>query len=423
MIINKIKQLLSGQFIRNVGWLGTAELVNRIFRLGTTVTLSRMFSSQDYGAMAIIYTIFEFANAFTLRGGIGAKIIQADQEYLATICNTSYWLNWILGISLFCIQCLLAFPIANFYENNSLVLPICVTAISYLTLPLFTVHAALIERENRLKIIAICNAVQSFLTNLITVSLALLGMGIWSIVLAIVLSNVPWIIITRKYEKWKFPKQFSLEKWEIIVNFGRNILGIELLNKIRLNSDYLIIGKFLSIEQLGLYYFAFNAGSGITSNVAYSFISALFPQICAVRQNYHEMKKTYIHGLKLMLFVITFIVTLQTSLAPFYVPIIFGEKWIKAIPILIIICISVVPLTFRWANSTLLKATDRTNLLLSFDIIYTFIFAASILVAVQWGIFGVAITVLVVHSVMALVFGVWAARNVFVKDVSVSYLK
>lgn len=121
MLIKKIKQLLSSQFIRNVGWLGTAELVNRIFRLGTTVTLARMFSSQDYGAMALIYTIFEFANVFTLRGGIGAKIIQANEQDLKIICNTSFWLNLILGISVFLCQCIAAFPIAQFYGNQQLV--------------------------------------------------------------------------------------------------------------------------------------------------------------------------------------------------------------------------------------------------------------------------------------------------------------
>jgi len=104
MLIKKIKQLLSSQFIRNVGWLGTAELVNRIFRLGTTVTLARMFSSQDYGAMALIYTIFEFANVFTLRGGIGAKIIQAnEQEYFilakSNSRNLSFFMSVYRGIS------------------------------------------------------------------------------------------------------------------------------------------------------------------------------------------------------------------------------------------------------------------------------------------------------------------------------------
>jgi PST family polysaccharide transporter len=153
--INKLKEIFSGQFIRNVGWLGSAELVNRIFRLGTTVTLARMFSPQDYGLMAIIYTVFDFATVFTLRGGIGAKIIQADEHKVKSICDTSYWLNWILCGSIFMIQCIAAFPVAQFYGNNQLILPLCTSALIYLMMPLFIVHGALIERENRLKVTAI----------------------------------------------------------------------------------------------------------------------------------------------------------------------------------------------------------------------------------------------------------------------------
>jgi PST family polysaccharide transporter len=59
--------------------------------------------------MAVVYTVFDFATVFTLRGGIGAKIIQADERIVKTICDTSYWLNWILCGSIFIIQCLTAF--------------------------------------------------------------------------------------------------------------------------------------------------------------------------------------------------------------------------------------------------------------------------------------------------------------------------
>jgi PST family polysaccharide transporter len=52
MLINKLKQQLSGQFIRNVGWLGGAELANRIFRLGTTITLARLLNPYDYGLVS-----------------------------------------------------------------------------------------------------------------------------------------------------------------------------------------------------------------------------------------------------------------------------------------------------------------------------------------------------------------------------------
>jgi PST family polysaccharide transporter len=423
MLVNKLKQILSGQFIRNVGWLGAAELVNRIFRLGTTITLARMFSAEDYGLMAVVYTVFDFATVFTLRGGIGAKIVQADEQDVKTVCDTCYWLNWILCGSVFLIQCLAAFLIAQFYGNKQLILPICTVASVYLMFPFFLVNSALIERENRLKITALCNAAQSLFSNIITVILALLGMGVWAIVWSMVLTTPVWIAITWMNHSWRPPKSFKLDRWQEITHFGKNMLGVDLLVKLRLNLDYLIVGKFLGINELGIYYFAFNAGSGITMNVVNNFITALYPHLCAVRNNYEHFKNRYFNSIKLIALVLVPLVILQSGLAPLYVPIVFGKKWIAAIPILIIICISVIPRTFKGTSSILLNAIDKTKITLYFDVIYTLIFAASLLVAVKWGVFWVAVAVLFVHSLISLIFHILSIQCAFGKNASASFLK
>lgn len=413
MLTNKLKQMSSSQYIRNVGWLGAAELLNRIFRLGTTVTLARMFSPQDYGLMAIIYTVFDFATVFSLRGGIGAKIIQADEQYLPTICNTSYWLNWIMCIVIFVVQCVAAFPIAQFYGNSHIVLPLCTAAMMYLMFPLFIVQIALSERENRLKVTALCNVTQSLLSNIITVVLALLGQGVWAIVWSMVLTTPVWIVISWRYHAWRPPKSFTLEGWREITNFGKNLLGIELLNKIRLNLDYLVVGKFLGIKELGLYYFAFNAGYGITINVINTFMTALFPYICAVRDDPEHFKQRYLSSLKKITLFIVPIICLQAFLAPFYVPIIFGQKWVTAVPVLVIICLSVIPRIFGWASFLLLNALDKTHITLYMDIVFTIVFAISMLLAVKWGVFWVAMTVLISHSIVIPIFVLWIHQSVF----------
>jgi PST family polysaccharide transporter len=415
MLINKLKQILSGQFIRNVGWMGGAELVNRIFRLATTVILARTFSSQDYGLMAVVYTTYEFATVFTLKYGIGAKIIQADEQDVKILCNTSYWLNWILCVALFIIQCLAAFPIARFYGNNQLILPICTVALTYLMLPFFMVQSALIQRENRLKITALCNATQAILSNIATVVLALLDRGIWAVVLPIVLTTPVWIVINYMNHSWRPPKSFSITKWQDITRFGRNMLGVDLLNKLRSNLDYLIVGRILGLEALGVYYFAFNAGLGISLNVINAFMSSFFPHICAVRADYKQLKNRYFSSLKMIALIVVPLVVLQSSLAPFYVPIVFGQKWVAAIPILIMICLSALPRTFAWGASLLLNAVDKTHITLLFDIIFTVIFTVAVLVAVQWGILWVAAAVLISHLLVLPIFTVWANHYVFAK--------
>ncbi|MGB7444910.1 MAG: lipopolysaccharide biosynthesis protein [Coleofasciculaceae cyanobacterium] len=423
MLINKLKQILSGQFIRNVGWMGAAELVNRIFRLGTTVTIARLFSPYDYGLAAVVYTTVEFANVFTLRKGIAAKVVQAEEQDLTVICDTSYWLNWILCVALFIIQCIAAFPIAGFYGDNRLILPVCTVASIYLMMPLFIVNSAIIQRENRLKITALCQVTQSIIGNIITVILALLGMGVWAIVWPMVLTTPVWIVITWMNNSWRPPKSFKLEKWQEVTGFGGNLLGVHLLDKLRSNLDYLIVGKFLGIDALGLYYFAFNAGFGISRNVISAFTSALFPYLCEVRGNIQQLKARYFSSLKKTFMIIVPFVLLQSGLSPFYVPIIFGEKWVEAIPILVLVCLSVIPFSLSIFTNDLLNSVDKTRITLYWNLIYTCLFTGALLVAVKLGILWVAAAVLICQLLMSPIFGIWAIRYVFEKKSSLGIAK
>lgn len=413
MLIQKIKNIFSGEFIRNVGWLGGAELCNRIFRLATTVTLARTFSTEDYGLTAIVYTVVEFANVFTLRQGIGAKLVQAQEKDVEVLSNTAYWLNWMLCILIFLGQAAGAFIISKLYHNDRLILPIATAGIMYLMMPFYLINSALIQKKNQLKVIALCNGIQSLTANIITVCLAIMGLGVWAIVWPMVLTTPVWIIITWKYQKWRPPNTFTLARWQEITSFGGNLLGVEILGKFRGNIDYLIIGHFLGIDALGIYYLAFNAGLGISLNVINAFNSALFPYFCEVQAQLNQLKYRFWSSLKKTYLVIGPLILLQASLAPVYVPIIFGEKWKPAIPILILICLSALPWSLAISCFYLLNATGRPHISLYWNVGFTILFALFILVAVHGGIIWVAVAVLLYQFVTVPPFMLWCLNYVF----------
>jgi PST family polysaccharide transporter len=412
MVSKKIKEIVNGRVFRNMSWLGSAELVNRVFRLATTVTLARYFSQKEYGLMAIIYISFEFAFVF-IKGGITAKIVQTDDESLQSVCDTSYWINWIACIMACCIQCLAAYPISQFYGSIDLFLPLCFCSLTYLIFPLCLVKTALIERGNKMKAIAFIHAAQSITASLMIVGLVFLGLGIWSIALAMFFSTLLWTVVNILDTSWETPKKVTFQNWKKIASFSKNVLGVELLNRLRSNLDYLIVGKFLSVADLGFYYFAFNAGSGITMNIVNTFVWALYPHLCSIRAEPHKFKLEYFKNLKVIMLSIFLVVMLQSSLSHFYVPIVFGIKWIPAIPVLILICISVVPVSLKLVSSILLNADGKPEVSLYFDIIYTAIFALSILSVVQYGVYWVAVAVLICHSVMSVTFSMIASKKVF----------
>jgi teichuronic acid exporter len=399
-------------FVRNVGWMGASGAVIRVFRLITTVGLARFLSPYDFGLVAIVLTTHEFIQVFS-RIGIGAKLIQADEEDIEELSQSAYWLGWLVFFSLFILQCLAAFPIAWFYHDDQIILPICLMATNFLLIPLADVQAALIQRENRIKVIALSNALQITADNLLSLALAFGGLGMWAIVLPKVLVVPIWIYVIFSHHSWRPKGKFTTKHWGTLLDFGRNVLGVELLKTLRNNMDYLIIGRFLGLQELGIYYFAFNAGLGISLGVINSITVALLPHLCAVRSDLFQLWERYRSSLKTIALVIVPLVLLQSSLAPFYVPIVFGQKWVSAIPVLVLICLSAIPRPFADATSQLFLAVNKSQIDFRWNLWFTAVFALSLLISVQWQSLGVAIAVLVTHAVLLPLFVLWGTRYVF----------
>ncbi len=405
------RKKFSSQFIRNLGWLSGSELIIRIFRLVTTVILARFLTEYDYGLAAIVLTTNEFVQVAT-RFGIGSKLIQVEENRLASMTNSAYWLNWLIYAGLFVIQCVAAFGVGQFYHDSRLVLPICLTASIYLIVPIAYIQSILIQRENRLKVLAITNALQVSVDNVLTAVFACLGFGLWAIVLPKVLVAPIWVVINYYNHPWRPNRVFTTEHWGELVRFGQNVLGIELLKTLRNNLDYLLIGRLIGVKELGMYYFAFNAGLGISLSVINAISSALYPHLCAVRSNPAQFKQRYLGCLKTTALIIIPLVLLQSSLAPIYVPIVFGQKWIEAIPVLMLICLSAIPRPFADAAANVWLAFDRPGIDLKFGVIFTAIFGTGLIVGAQWGVIGVAVAVLLTHIVMQPLFTLWTTQYV-----------
>ncbi len=422
--VNKIKRLISSRYAKNLGWLGGAELINRIFRLATTITLIRLFSKSDYGMLSAIYTTFEFSLAFSLNEGIGSKILQASDDEVDEVANSVYWMNWILMGSICLLQCALAYPIALFYKNPALVGPLCMLGLCYLQMPTYMVHDSLLARENRLEVRAWSVSGQAILANILVVILVRCGYGVWGVVWSMVLTYPVWTYLMYRHQPWR-PKRFSLKDWRSISQFGFRVLGVELLNRIRMNVDYLIIAGFMGTEALGLYFFAFNAGLGISQSVLWSIGGTWYPEFCEARSDREVLRQKLFKTFKTIGFIIVPMVALQVSLAWFYIPILAkGDQWNAAIPIVMIICLSAIPLAIARSTSQLLRALDEIRLDLIWNTVFVAIFSAAILATVVLGkqlsngniqiqLIEVAVTVLVTQAVLMPGFTWFVDRKFF----------
>ncbi|RTL73191.1 MAG: GNAT family N-acetyltransferase [Hyphomicrobiales bacterium] len=398
-------------FIKNLCSMGGAQIAIRLSRVLTTVLLARILTPLDFGLAAIVVTVYELVSLCT-RNGISAKVVQANADEADAVAHTALTLTWIVCGSLLAFQTVIAVLIGYVRGDAQIALAIGLMGLIYLATPLSSMQAAFMQRDGRLGRIAITSAVQVITDNILSAGLALLGFGMWAIILPKLLVAPIWVIGLRTGHAWRPRSDWSLTGWREIAQFSRSVLGVEFLTTLQSNIDYLIVGTVLGVEALGVYYFAFNAGLGITLGLLNSFATAVYAYLCEVRSDQRALKWRYHTSALIVGIAIVPLVLLQTSLAPIYVPIVFGAKWEPAIPVLMLICLSALPRPFAVVGTQFLRAVGRPDLELRWQGALTCLLVVGMLVGSNFGIVGVAAAVLSVQGVVLSAYALIAPRLV-----------
>ncbi|MFT6047579.1 MAG: teichuronic acid exporter [Arenicella sp.] len=407
----------SDRFLKNIGWLGISEGFMRLTRLGTAVVLARVLDPVTFGIAALVLTINELVHVFN-KNGIGAKIVQCDTAELDEIVETAYRMGFVICTSLFVIQCLLAYPIAEYYGSPSLTPMLQVLALVYLLMPFGLVQSALVQRAQRMKTKALIDGVQVCIDNILTALFAIGGLGAWAIVLPKILVTPIWLIGYRKAIHWSpSGKFFQFAQWKEILKFGRFFLGIEVLKTARLNLDNLIIAKFLGIEALGLYYFARNAGLGFSMSLINAMSAALYPNLCELKTDTQKLKTRFLHNLKRVSSIVSPLILLQTLLAPWYVPIVFGPQWNDAIPILMLLCFSAVLRPLGESASALALATEHIQLDFWWNLMFTLIFIVIAVLGAQSSLLAVAFGIAALYTITQPLYCRFVYQRVFKRPI------
>jgi teichuronic acid exporter len=404
---------LSNSFVRNLASMGVAQVAMRASRLATIVILSRFLGAEDYGLAAIVLTIYEMFALFT-RNGISAKVVQAAAGEVEVVAQTAYHMTWIVCLSLVGVQALVAVPFAWLYGDMRLALPIAAMGLVYLATPACLIQGAFQQREGRLGRIALAGGLQVTVDNCLTATFAFLGFGMWAIILPKLLVAPIWVVCVRYGHAWRPGRGMTGGRgfvgWRGIARFSRQVVGVELMTTIQANIDNLMVGYFLGIQALGVYYFAFNAGLGMMLGLITAFGTAVFPHLCEAREDRAALTQRYRQAVRLLGSIVVPLILLQTFLAPLYVPVVFGEKWLPSVPVLMIICLSAITRPFATVCSQLLRSVGRPDIELWWQFGLTIALTAALALACQISITAVGCAVLAVHSIVLTAYFLLAPR-------------
>jgi teichuronic acid exporter len=318
---------LKRQALSGVRWTVSARVLVQLITWPSTIIVMRLLDPRDYGLVAISTVVIEFVSMFG-DPGLAAGLVHAEVLRDETSRAASALIA-LLNLLLLSVLMLAAPSIAAWYHEPELSPVIRVASLSLVMTAIATVPQAHLVRNLRFREMALAMIAGSVTASLATILCAILGLGVWSLVVgALVLSALRAIVIIAYNRSAVWP-DFSkgFEPVRHLMHFSAHMLGNRILWYCSMNLDLIVLGRMVHSTELGSY----SVGAylaAIPGDKAMDAVNRVsFPTLSRMRSNRAQFNYTY-ERIQCMLALFGFLVAWGlAAVAPELVHVVLSDKW------------------------------------------------------------------------------------------------
>lgn len=379
---------LSGLF-----WVLSGAGFQAVLRMVVFVILARLLTPADFGLVNAASVVVGFSEIFSLLG-IGPAVVQRPNLEERHI-RTGFTISVLFGVLMAGFIWLLSLSLAGFFQMKELTPVIRVLVLAFPLHSISVIAESLLQRELQFRWLAGIN-VASFALGygVVGVSLALTGFGVWALVGATLAQAVfnSTILLTVKPHP-RLP-QFDRRAFNELMYFGGGFTAARICNYIALQGDYLVVGRWLGAEALGLYGRAYQLMVLPATILGKTLDRVFFPVLAKVQEDPKRLAMVYRRSVSLIALLILPTSAAMLVLGPEIIYVLLGSKWTGAIVPFQILTIGMLFRTSYKVSDSLSQATGKVYHRAWLQSIYAALVLGGAWVGQHWGISGVALGVL-----------------------------
>ncbi len=375
---------MNARVLQGTGWTLGARQVQQLATLLVMAYLATVLSPEDFGLVGMVMVLAGLANVLA-DTGFSAAVIQ-DQRLGQRHYSTLFWINLAVGAAVSALFFMSASLIAQFYQREELILISQVLAGSFFLSSLSTLPQAILRKKMAFKRLSIADTAVYLLTGGIVVAMAWAGVGIWSLVLQPILQQFLKALILWPLSRWRPSMVLSLAALKDVYRFSVSILGLQYLQYLMANLDYLLIGRFLGAEALGIYTLAYKVMFVPIRNICLEVVKVLFSAFSKIQADKDHFRDLYLNSMRMTALVVMPMLTGMFLVADPFVVTVFGSKWEMAIPVLKVLCLVGLVQSVVAHSGVVFRALGFPGLELKINIVRFLVTLAVLLWVLQFGL-------------------------------------
>jgi len=389
-----------GQTVRSgMRWSLGMRLLSQLFTWSITLVILRILSPGDYGLMALAAVFMEILGHISGMG-LGAAIVQ-KKDLKQEDTDTVFGFSLLISLCISALQIGSASFVADFYDEPQLFPILCALSLLFVISSLAVVPSSLLLRDLNFKKLAITEFSTALCGSIVTLILALLGMGVWALVIGLITMRVMQLLILWYLRPYFRRPRFAFKRMLPILAFSVRVTISRILWYFYAHAAAsLIVGKVMGTVMLGFFNVALYLACLPMEKVGGIINQVAFPAFSSVQDNVDLVGRHYLKAVRILSFIAFPVFWGISSVAPELIGVFLGQKWALAEVPLTLLAL-VVP--FRMIRNLMMPALlglGRADIDLRNELIAMALLPVSFLVGVNWGLLGVSLVWVLVFPVV-----------------------
>jgi len=369
-------------------WIGAFRWTAQVVSWSAMLVVLRLLTPEDYGVASLALALVAIAGVLS-EFGLGTAVV-ALPDLPEQVARQLHGAASLLGVVVAGGVAASAPLVAGFYREPLLGPVIQVLSLVFLAEGVRLVPQAMLSRRLAYRAIGGLDFLRAITTSVAVLLLAWLGHGYWALVLGNLLGAVLIsLAVTVRYglmPRWPRPSELRTP-----ITYAWHIFAGRAAWMLYRNSDTLIAGRILGSTILGYYTMAGSVASLPGEKLGNVLTAATAPFFAAIQSDRPALRHYFLRVtevLTLVLYPVLFGFMLVADLA---VPLVLGEKWLPAVPVLRLLILFAAIQAVTTPVSQVLNVTGNTRIGMRAGLRALVILPPAFLIGgLLWGMLGIA---------------------------------
>ena len=341
-------------------WTAVQKYSNMLVGFISGIILARLLMPEDYGAIGMLAIFMSLAEVL-IDAGFGSALIQKKKP-TQTDYSTVFFFNIAMSGVLYLVLFIYAFEL---------------------------IQQNIIRKNLRFKRLSTITIITSVITLIITVVMAYMGCGVWSLVAQNIIGALIPCVFFWVTVNWKPTWEFSWASFKELFGFGSYMFFTHLLTTFSQRITGLLVGRWYDPATMGYYSRASKTNKYATLSVSGVMIQTTYPLYAAVQDD----KERLINMVKRITSTLAYITVPMLALLiliakPLFV-LLYSDRWLPCVPYFQILCIGGMAGCLQSVNQQTIAAIGKSKVFFVWTVIKKVVgISLQVVGLIVWGMWG-----------------------------------